>query len=110
MDDECKAFTDVAPRRILVIKLSSLGDIVHTLPAVAALRTRFPAAHICWIIKSQWASILEENPDIDEVPCIECIDYSGHKRHHIRIWDEIASRDFELILLSERPGLLPDCT
>lgn len=71
MDDECKAFTDVAPRRILVIKLSSLGDIVHTLPAVAALRTRFPAAHICWIIKSQWASILEENPDIDEVLSVD---------------------------------------
>ncbi len=58
---------DVSPRRILVIKLSSLGDIVHTLPAVAALRKRFSSAHVSWLVKSQWASILEGNPDVDEV-------------------------------------------
>ena len=58
---------DILPKRILVIKLSSLGDIVHTLPAVAALRIQFPSAKISWLVKSQWASILEANPDIDEV-------------------------------------------
>ncbi|MDH5428514.1 MAG: glycosyltransferase family 9 protein [Nitrospirota bacterium] len=67
MDDERTKFIDISPQRILVIKLSSLGDIVHALPAVAALRQRFPLAHICWLVKSQWASILEGNPDINEV-------------------------------------------
>jgi lipopolysaccharide heptosyltransferase II len=62
---------DISHQRILVIKLSSLGDIVHTLPAVAALRQRFASAHICWLVKSQWASILEGNPDIDEVLSVD---------------------------------------
>ena len=67
MDNENSAFMDVSPRRILVVKLSSLGDIVHTLPAVSAIRKRFLSAHVSWLVKSQWASILEENPDVDEV-------------------------------------------
>ncbi len=58
---------DISPQRILVIKLSSLGDIVHTLPAVAALRQRFSSAQISWLVKSEWASIVEGNPDTDEV-------------------------------------------
>lgn len=71
MDDEHTKFIDISPQRILVIKLSSLGDIVHTLPAVAALRERFPSAHICWLVKSQWASILEGNPDVNEVLSVD---------------------------------------
>jgi lipopolysaccharide heptosyltransferase II len=71
MDNEGNRFMDISPRRILVIKLSSLGDIVHTLPAVAALRQRFALAHICWLVKSQWASILEGNPDINEVLSVD---------------------------------------
>ena len=58
---------DISPQRILVLKFSSLGDIVHTLPAVSALRQRFPSAHICWLVKSEWASLLEGNPNINEV-------------------------------------------
>jgi len=71
MEDERIKVMDISPHRILVIKLSSLGDIVHTLPAVAALRERFPLAHICWLVKSQWASILEGNPDVNEVLSVD---------------------------------------
>ncbi|MBA3386917.1 MAG: glycosyltransferase family 9 protein [Chthoniobacterales bacterium] len=53
--------------RILVIKPSSLGDVVHTLPAVAAIRDANPAAEITWVINPEWASILRGNPDIDHV-------------------------------------------
>ena len=67
MDGRCDTFLDISPRRILVIKLSSLGDIVHTLPAVSSLRERFPSAHISWLVKTQWNSILEGNLDINEV-------------------------------------------
>lgn len=58
---------DITPQRILVIKLSSLGDIVHALPAVSALRHRFPHSRLTWLVKDVWAPILEGNPDIDEV-------------------------------------------
>lgn len=56
-----------APRRILVLKPSSLGDIVHTLPAVAALRHTFPAARIKWLCHPDWAPVLLANPLVDEV-------------------------------------------
>lgn len=62
---------DLAPQKILIIKLSSLGDIVHALPAVAALRQQFPLAHVTWLVKTSWASILEGNPDIDDVWAVE---------------------------------------
>ena len=57
----------ITPQRILIIKLSSLGDIVHALPAVSALRQKYPLAHFTWLVKTSWSSILEGNPDIDEV-------------------------------------------
>ena len=53
--------------KILVIKPSSLGDIVHTLPAVAAVRDANPAAEITWVINPEWAPLLRGNRDIDHV-------------------------------------------
>lgn len=54
------------PRSILVIKPSSLGDVVHAIPAVACLRRRWPGARIAWLVNTEWAPILEGNPDVDE--------------------------------------------
>ncbi len=54
-------------RRILFIKPSSLGDIVHALPTLAALRARFPKAHIAWLVKRQWAELLERAEWLDRV-------------------------------------------
>jgi len=55
------------PRSILIIKPSSLGDVVHTLPAVACVRRRWPKARLSWLVNSEWAPILAGNPDVDEV-------------------------------------------
>ena len=54
-------------QRFLVLRMSALGDIIHTLPAVAALRDSFPDANIDWLVDHKWASILEGNPCIDQV-------------------------------------------
>src|SRR2546421_1192609 len=56
---------------ILIIKPSSLGDIVHALPTVAALRRRFPSAKITWLVKLEWAAVLEDNPHLDEVLALD---------------------------------------
>lgn len=53
-------------REILIIKPSSLGDIIDALPAVGAIRKRFPSARISWLVKSEWAAILAGHPAIDE--------------------------------------------
>ena len=67
------------PGRILVLKPSSLGDIVHTLPAVAALRAKFPAAQITWMVNPEWAPLLERNPHINETLVFPRSDFRGPK-------------------------------
>ena len=52
---------------VLVVKPSSLGDIVHTLPAVHFLKTTFPEAGFFWIANSEWLPLLEENADLKSV-------------------------------------------
>lgn len=54
-------------RSVLVVKPSSLGDIVHTLPSVRLLRRANPRLKISWVINPEWAPLLADNPDIDEV-------------------------------------------
>jgi heptosyltransferase-1 len=47
-----------ATRKILIVRLSAMGDVIHTLPAVHALRNAFPQAHIGWLIEERWAELL----------------------------------------------------
>lgn len=53
--------------RILIVKLSSIGDTVHTLPAVARLRRLLPEAHISWVVERRASAILKDSIAIDEV-------------------------------------------
>jgi heptosyltransferase-1 len=55
------------PRRILLIKPSALGDIVHALPVLNLLKRRWPEAHISWLVGSAFAGLLEGHPQLDEV-------------------------------------------
>jgi ADP-heptose:LPS heptosyltransferase len=52
---------------VLVVKPSSLGDIVHTLPAVHFLKDTFPDAKISWIANTEWTPLLEGNADVTTV-------------------------------------------
>ncbi len=54
-------------RSLTIIKPSSLGDVVHALPAVAALRTAMPKARLRWLVNNEWAPLLEGNGLVDEV-------------------------------------------
>jgi heptosyltransferase-1 len=45
-------------KRVLIVRLSAMGDVIHTLPAVQALRDAFPQAHIGWLIEERWAELL----------------------------------------------------
>jgi lipopolysaccharide heptosyltransferase I len=53
--------------RFLLVRLSSLGDVIHALPAASALRDTFPEARIDWVIDARWQRLLEGNPDLNEV-------------------------------------------
>ena len=54
-------------RRILIVKPSSLGDIIHSLPVLWELRRLYPGAHIGWVVKEVWRDIIADNPLLDEV-------------------------------------------
>ena len=45
-------------KSLLVVRLSAMGDIIHTLPAVAALREAFPHITLGWLIEERWAELL----------------------------------------------------
>jgi len=44
--------------RLLIVRLSAMGDVIHTLPAAQALREAFPQAHIGWLLEERWAELL----------------------------------------------------
>ncbi|MBI1954854.1 MAG: lipopolysaccharide heptosyltransferase I [Acidobacteria bacterium] len=49
-------------RRILMVRLGSMGDIVHALPVLATLQENFPKWEIDWLVESRWQPLLEGNP------------------------------------------------
>ena len=54
--------------RILIVRLGAIGDVVHTLPALAALRRALPGAYLAWIVERGGAArLLEGNPCLDEL-------------------------------------------
>jgi lipopolysaccharide heptosyltransferase I len=53
--------------RIAIVKLSSLGDVIHALPVARALRRAMPAAHLTWVVEAREYAILRDHPDLDAV-------------------------------------------
>lgn len=64
--------------KLLVIKPSSLGDVIHALPTVHRLRERFPTAHIAWLINRDLRSLLDRCPVINQR-----IDFPRHEPGHL---------------------------
>jgi lipopolysaccharide heptosyltransferase I len=56
-----------ALKNILIIKPSALGDVVTALPALAALRQSFPEVRISWLVRPEFATLLQGHPFIDEI-------------------------------------------
>lgn len=55
------------PERFLIVRTSALGDVVHSLPVLTALRKRFPQAAIGWVIERRLAPLLEGHPSLDQL-------------------------------------------
>ena len=58
-------------QRFLLVRLGSLGDVIHALPAASALRDAFPEARIDWLIEPRWRRLLEGNCDLTEIIGLE---------------------------------------
>jgi lipopolysaccharide heptosyltransferase I len=56
---------------VALVKLSSLGDVVHALPVAATLRARWPSARLTWIVERREAAVLAGHPALDEVVAVD---------------------------------------
>lgn len=54
-------------RRMLLIRLSAVGDVINTLPAVSALRASFPDAHLTFVVEDKAADVILRHPDLNQV-------------------------------------------
>ena len=52
---------------ILIVKLSAIGDVIHTLPALAGLRDLYPEAHITWVVEESASDLLKNHPYLDSL-------------------------------------------
>jgi lipopolysaccharide heptosyltransferase I len=55
------------PARILIVRLSAIGDVIHGVPVLCALRSSFPKAFIGWVVEGRAAALLEDHPALDEL-------------------------------------------
>jgi heptosyltransferase I len=72
---------------ILIVRLGAMGDIIHTLPAVASLRISFPGACITWAIEPKWVPLIDGNPHVDRTLPVE----RSSPRSFLRSWSELRS-------------------
>jgi lipopolysaccharide heptosyltransferase I len=64
-------------RTILLIKLSAVGDVVHTVPVLNKLRRRYPAARIDWLLTPTIADLMRHHPAVDNVVLFERHEWSA---------------------------------
>jgi heptosyltransferase-1 len=90
------------PQRILIVRLSAMGDIIHTLPAATALRNAFPEAILGWVVEERWAELLctirspRSGPRSPQRPLADRIHLANSKRWRSAFfsnhtWEQIAS-------------------
>ncbi len=82
------AVTARPPESVLLIKPSSLGDVITGIPVLRGLRRSFPRAHLAWLVTPACAGVLEGQAELDEV-----IEFD-RRRFGRMGWDPLAGRDF----------------
>jgi heptosyltransferase I len=90
--------------RILLIKPSALGDVVHTIPVLVKLRTRYPRARIDWLITPENAEVVRHHPALSNVVLFARRDFSKRGRRFravlgfIDLLKQIRSANYDLVI------------
>jgi len=91
-------------KRILIIKPSSFGDVIHALPVLKGLRRRYPRSRISWLVSTACADLLVGHPDLDEVIPFDRKRYGRIGRSWAVTWDfvrfvsRLRARRFDLVV------------
>ena len=92
--------------RILIVKMSSMGDVVHAQPLATDIRRHRPDARIDWVVESAFAALPAMNPAVDEVIPIS---WRRWRKSLGKAQTRAAMRDFWQRLRSQRYDLVLDC-
>lgn len=79
--------------RILIVKLSAIGDCLVASPVARALRERYPTAHIAWAVQAKASAVVEGNPNLNEV-----LVWRGDWRGALRLGRQVRARQFDAVL------------
>ncbi|VBB09889.1 Hypothetical protein LUCI_5187 [Lucifera butyrica] len=94
-------------KRILIIRLSSIGDVIHATPVASSLKAAWPDCHITWLVGEVCAPLLQHNPAIDEMIVwprehFDAALRRGNLPRAWRVWQglkrKLASRQFDIVL------------
>jgi heptosyltransferase I len=88
-------------KNILIIKLSAIGDVIHALPVVHALKKRYPASKISWIVERPAYDLLKGNPNIDDIIIFDKPQFksiAGFIKHGPALASSLKQRHFDLVL------------
>ncbi|MGC4117539.1 MAG: glycosyltransferase family 9 protein [Myxococcales bacterium] len=103
------------PKRVLVVRLSALGDVLLATPAVRALSRRFPAARVDWLVESAYLPLVEASPHA------RAVGYDKKGRHAgvrglLALRRQLATERYDLVVdLQDKPktrlfhSLAPEC-
>ena len=89
-------------KNILLIRLSSLGDVVLTTPAIRAVRAHFPDAYIAMLVAKQSADVLRENPHLNEIITFDRLAKDKDTGEMLRIIRHLRERKFTMAIDLQR--------
>ncbi|GAB4312526.1 MAG: lipopolysaccharide heptosyltransferase I [Candidatus Sumerlaeia bacterium] len=73
-------------KHILIVRLGAIGDVVHTLPALTALRKEFPGVRLSWMVEALSAPLLEGHPHIDHLHVLPYRKKTPWKKYLRALW------------------------
>ena len=85
----------VTTDRLCVVMMSAVGDAVHVLPVLSALKRANPAMHVTWVLQPGPASLVQGHPLVDE---LLLFDRSAGIRGFVALRDQLRARRFDLVL------------
>ena len=89
------------PKKILIVKLSAIGDVIHALPVSHALKETFPDSKITWIVEPPAYDILKMNPCIDKIILFNKKEFrtlSGFAKKFIPFKNQIQEEEYDIVL------------
>jgi heptosyltransferase I len=100
--------------RLLIVRLGAMGDVIHTLPAVHALREAYPLAYIGWLIEERWRELLcarefpkrgprsARRPLVDEVHTVNLKSWGkslfsiATSQHIAKVWNDVRDARYDV--------------